>query len=273
MPFDGDADLGKEPFRHRSGRDRNGRLALTRTLEGVARVGEPVLHRARQVRVAGAGQRDRLRSLSLRFALRRPRAHPPRPVLVVAVADDERNGRPERAPVPEPGEHLDHVLLELLARAPAVALLAASEVGRPSAWYARSTTPSSGRGSTIKSSRTGVALTIRSQPKASGGHSPLREKTRTSPASAGWSAFAAPPAPIRHTRVASTPATISLSVLNPSRRPSRNTSVFTASPSASSQNATTASLWGTVTFAPTKPSARSPATASPSPSGATSSGT
>ena len=48
---------------------------------------------------------------------------------MVAVADDERERCAERAAVPEAGEHLDLVLLELLARAAAVALLAPVEVG------------------------------------------------------------------------------------------------------------------------------------------------
>ena len=47
---------------------------------------------------------------------------------MVAVRDDERERRPERSPVPEPGEHLDSVLLELLARAAPVALLATGEI-------------------------------------------------------------------------------------------------------------------------------------------------
>ena len=67
--------------------------------------------------------------LPVRLALGRPRAHPPRPVLVVAVADDERERRAERPAVAQAGEHLDVVLLDLLARAAAVALLAAAEVG------------------------------------------------------------------------------------------------------------------------------------------------
>ena len=56
------------------------------------------------------------------------------------------------------------------------------------------------------------------------------------------------------------------SVLEPSTRPSRNTSVFTDSTpaSTSSQSATTASLCGVVTFAPAKPSATRPRTASSS---------
>src|SRR6185437_14632017 len=52
-----------------------------------------------------------------------------RPVLVVEVADDERERRPQGAAVPQPGEHLDGVLLELLPRAAAVALLPTREVG------------------------------------------------------------------------------------------------------------------------------------------------
>ena len=77
----------------------------------------------------GPRQRHRLRSLARRLALRRPRVHPPRPVLVVAVADDERERRAERAAVPQAGEHLDLVRLDLLARAAAVALLAPAQVG------------------------------------------------------------------------------------------------------------------------------------------------
>ena len=66
-----------------------------------------------------------------------------------------------------------------------------------------------------------------------------------------------------------------MSVLEPSTRPSRITSVLTDStaPSTSSQSATTASLCGVVTLAPRKPSATSPRTASSSCSGATPSGT
>ena len=38
---------------------------------------------------------------------------------MIAVADEERQRRSERPAVPEAGEHLDLVLLELLARTPA----------------------------------------------------------------------------------------------------------------------------------------------------------
>jgi hypothetical protein len=48
---------------------------------------------------------------------------------VVAVADDERERRPERPPVPQPGEDLDLVRLDLLPRRAAVALLAPPQVG------------------------------------------------------------------------------------------------------------------------------------------------
>src|SRR5262249_33582059 len=64
-----------------------------------------------------------------RLAVGRPWAHPPLPVRVVAVANDERERRPERASVPETRERLDLVLLDALPRTPPVALLAAMEVG------------------------------------------------------------------------------------------------------------------------------------------------
>jgi hypothetical protein len=48
---------------------------------------------------------------------------------VIAVAHDQGERRPERAPVAKTGEYLDLVLLELLARAAAVALLPPREVG------------------------------------------------------------------------------------------------------------------------------------------------
>ncbi len=47
---------------------------------------------------------------------------------MIAVPDDERERCPERAPVAKTGEHLDFVLFDPLARAAAVALLAAVEV-------------------------------------------------------------------------------------------------------------------------------------------------
>src|SRR5207253_7333382 len=48
---------------------------------------------------------------------------------VVAVADDERERRPERPSVPQPREHLHLVGLDLLARRAAVPLLAAAQIG------------------------------------------------------------------------------------------------------------------------------------------------
>src|SRR5581483_8116021 len=78
--------------------------------------------------VAGPRQGHVLRALSLRLALRRPRAHPPRPVPVIAVAHEERERRSERGAVTEPGEHLHFVGLDLLARRAAVALLPSTEI-------------------------------------------------------------------------------------------------------------------------------------------------
>ena len=123
-----DADLAEQRLRDGAGGDDHRRVPGTGALEGVAGVGEAVLEHAGEVGVAGPRQRDRLLALAFRLALGRERAHPPRPVLVVAVPDDERERRPERPPVAEARVHLDLVGLDLLARAAAVALLAAAEI-------------------------------------------------------------------------------------------------------------------------------------------------
>ncbi len=48
---------------------------------------------------------------------------------MIAVSNDERERRPERAALAEAGEHLDLVRLDLLPGRAAVALLAATQVG------------------------------------------------------------------------------------------------------------------------------------------------
>ena len=123
-----DADLGEERLRDRAGGDLDRSLARARALERVADVVVAELERPREVGVTGARERDRRRALSARLARGRPRAHPPLPVRVVAVADDERERRSEREAVAQAGEHLDLVLLELLPRAAPVALPAAVEI-------------------------------------------------------------------------------------------------------------------------------------------------
>jgi hypothetical protein len=127
-PLDLDVDLAQERLAHGACGDRDRGLARAGALERVPNVVEAVLERAREVGVPGARERHRLRALPLRVAFGRPGAHPPGPVLVVAVADDERERRAERAPVPETGEHLDHVGFELLPRTTPVSLLAPVEV-------------------------------------------------------------------------------------------------------------------------------------------------
>src|SRR5207248_5638155 len=124
---DRDLDRSQELLRDGAGGDGHGRVPRARPLERVAHVGEAVLLHAGEIGVARTRQRHGLRALPLRLSLGRPRTHPPRPVLVVAVADDEGERRTERAPVAEPGEHLDFVRLDLLPRAAPVALLTAAE--------------------------------------------------------------------------------------------------------------------------------------------------
>ena len=127
--LDLDRNLGEQRLRHRARGDRDRGLPRARPLEGVPRVGEAELERPCEIGVPGTRQRDGLRALPGRLALRRPRAHPPGPVRVVAIAHDERERRTESAPVAETRQHLDHVLLQLLARAAPVALLPARKVG------------------------------------------------------------------------------------------------------------------------------------------------
>ena len=123
-----DADRGQEGLGDRARGDVHRRVPRRRALERVADIAEVVLLDAGEVGVARTRKRHGLRAFSLRLALGRPRAHPPRPVLVVAVPDDERERRPEGAAVAQTGEHVDPVLLDLLPRRAAVALLPPLEV-------------------------------------------------------------------------------------------------------------------------------------------------
>ena len=127
-PRDVDSELAQERLRDRPRGHVHRGVPRARPLERVPNVVVPVLQDAGEVGVSRARQADRLRPLAGRLALGRPGAHPPRPVRVVAIPHDERQRRPERAPPAEPGEHLDLVALELLARTAAVALLPAPQV-------------------------------------------------------------------------------------------------------------------------------------------------
>ena len=91
----------EQRLRHGAGRDRDRGLPRARALERVARVRSPYLSDARRGRRGRAAAASPASSPCRRLAFRRPRAHPPRPVRVIAVADDERERRAERAPVPQ----------------------------------------------------------------------------------------------------------------------------------------------------------------------------
>ena len=127
-PRDVDSELAQERLRDRPRGHVHRGVPRARPLERVTNVVVPVLQHPGEVGVPRARQADRLRPLARRLALGRPGAHPPRPVRVVAVPHDERQGSPERASPTEAGEHLDLVALELLARAPAVALLPSPKI-------------------------------------------------------------------------------------------------------------------------------------------------
>src|SRR6185312_1514975 len=114
---------------HRTCSHDYGSVSRARAFEHIAHIGEPVLQRPREIGMSGPRQCDLLGSLARRLTLRRPGAHPPLPVLVIPIAHDERKRSPERASMAQAGEHLDRVLLDLLAWTTAIALLAPVQVG------------------------------------------------------------------------------------------------------------------------------------------------
>src|SRR6266568_402352 len=116
------AEAGEELLRERAERDRDGGGARARALEHVAGVVEAVLERAGEVGVAGA-------DLGELPAAARVRGDEVLPVLVVLVPDDERDRRAEGHAAAQAREELRLVLLDLLACAAPVPLLAAGEVG------------------------------------------------------------------------------------------------------------------------------------------------
>ena len=135
-----DAELAKEGPRDPARRDPGRRLAGRGPLEDVAHVVEAVLERPGQVGVARSNARDRRRSLvaavcgrqqltGLRIGQRR-HLHDLGPVLPVTVVDEQQDRRAEGRPMPDAAQDLGTVLLDRLARAPAVPALPAREVHR-----------------------------------------------------------------------------------------------------------------------------------------------
>src|SRR3954453_3556589 len=127
--FDRDVHFAEQGLRDRAGRDDRGRVTRAGAFECVADVGQPVLERAGEVRMPRPRQRHRLHALARGLAVGRPGAHPPAPVLVVAIPDDERERRAERPAVPQAGEDLDGVGFDALPRAATVSLLPPPEIG------------------------------------------------------------------------------------------------------------------------------------------------
>ena len=112
---DRDPDLREERLRHRTRRDVGRGLARARALERVADVLVPELERSREVGVAGPRERDRRGALPGGSPSGGHGLIPHAQFSWSRFADDERERRSERGAVAEPGEHLDLVLLELLA--------------------------------------------------------------------------------------------------------------------------------------------------------------
>ncbi len=126
--LDRDPDGLEESLGHRPGRHDHRGVARRGSFECVPDVVVAVLHDAGEIGVPRPRERHRLLALPRRLAGRRPGAHAPRPVLVVAVRDEECERRTEGLPVTKAREHLDLVGLDLLTRTAAVPLLAAGEI-------------------------------------------------------------------------------------------------------------------------------------------------
>ena len=135
-----DPELAEERPGDRAGRDPGRRLPRGRALEDVPDVGEAVLERAGEVRVAGPdprhgrgplhaalGRRGELGRLRVR---QRRHLHDPRPVLPVAVLDRQEDRRAERPPVADARRDRRVVALDRLPRAATVPPLPAREVVR-----------------------------------------------------------------------------------------------------------------------------------------------
>ena len=181
-----DPELGQERPGDAAGRDPGGRLARRGPLEDVADVVEAVLQGAGQVGVAGPHAGDRRRplvalvggrgELAASASLERLDLHDLGPVLPVAVADQEQDRRAEGQAVADAGQDLGAVVLDRLARAAAVAALAAGEVdgelrrrsgrGRPA--RPRSSPPAPGR-AIRRRSGTGSRPTTRASPTSVSG--------------------------------------------------------------------------------------------------------
>ena len=135
-----DPELAQERAGDAAGRDARRRLARRGALEHVADVVEAVLEGAGEVGVTGSHAGDRGRALVAldgrhlerrrRLVVERLDGHHLRPVLPVAIADEEQDRRAEGGPVPDAGHDLGAVLLDRLARAAAVAALPPGEVDR-----------------------------------------------------------------------------------------------------------------------------------------------
>jgi hypothetical protein len=138
---DVDRESGQQRSRDRAGGDSGRRLARRSPLQDVSNVVETVLRSPGQVGVAGAQPCDRSGPLVARLdeprqfggllVRQRLDLHHARPVLPIAVADEQQDRRPDREPVAHSGENLSPIVLDRsAARAAAVSALAPDQVHR-----------------------------------------------------------------------------------------------------------------------------------------------
>jgi hypothetical protein len=128
---DGGADLGEEALGDRADDDAGGGLAGGGALEGVADVVVAVLQRADEVGVPGPGAGEALAAAGVADGVEvvaRLGVHGVDPLGPLGVVDHDADRRAERAAVPDAGEHLDAVDLEVHPGRAAVAEPAAGEL-------------------------------------------------------------------------------------------------------------------------------------------------
>src|SRR5262249_35378165 len=117
-----DSESAEQLLADRANRDAGGGVARACPLEHVARVVGFVFERARQIRMSWSWTRDLLAARR-----RRPRIHGFAPVVEIAVANAERDGRPGGPAAAQARQHLDLIFLNLHATTAAVTHLAARE--------------------------------------------------------------------------------------------------------------------------------------------------
>ena len=121
-----DSELAQKLPRQRSDRDAHRRLTRARTLENVTQIPPVIFLPANQIGVPRA--RSNHLAVTLRRLLRLLCRHDLEPVLEITILDHQRDRRSERLTVPNPGQYLHLIGLDLHSPTAPVTLLPAPEL-------------------------------------------------------------------------------------------------------------------------------------------------